>query len=75
MYTIGKQSKIILNPRAELLLTCIFRMVNIGGLAALGTTLLERYVGFWAAYLTPLCVLGLGMLPLVLWRNKFSKYP
>jgi len=30
-------------------------MINIGSLAGLAITLLEKYVGFWAAYLLPLC--------------------
>lgn len=47
-------------------------MVNIGGLAALATTILERYVGFWAAYLLPFCVMWVSILPLIVWRHKFS---
>ncbi|KAK4210351.1 oligopeptide transporter [Rhypophila decipiens] len=39
-------------------------LVNVGGLAALGTTFLERYASFWAAYLGPLIVMFFGLIPL-----------
>ena len=48
-------------------------MVNIAGLAALGTTFLEKYVGFWAAFIPPAGAMALGMTPLVLYRNSFGK--
>lgn len=47
-------------------------MVNIAGLAALGTTFLEKYVGFWAAYLPPVCAMALGVLPLLLFRTTYG---
>lgn len=48
-------------------------MVNIAGLAALGTTFLEKYVGFWAAYLPPVIAMAVGIIPLVLFRSKFGE--
>ncbi|KAM7193215.1 peptide transporter PTR2 [Rhypophila sp. PSN 637] len=50
-------------------------LVNFGGLAALGTTFLERYASFWAAYLGPLIVMFLGLIPLTLWAKRFAKEP
>lgn len=51
----------------------MYRMVNIGGLSALITTLLEKYVGYWVAYLVPLCVMALSIVPLLAWRHTFGK--
>ncbi|KAM7212937.1 oligopeptide transporter [Rhypophila decipiens] len=48
-------------------------LVNVGGLAALGTTFLERYASFWAAYLGPLIVMFLGLIPLTVWAKKFGE--
>ena len=48
-------------------------MVNIAGLAALGTTFLEKYVGFWAAFIPPAGAMALGMIPLVIFRTEFGK--
>lgn len=42
-------------------------------LGALGITLLERYVGIWGAYLALVCIMGLGIMPLLFYRHKFSK--
>ena len=47
-------------------------MVNIAGLAALATTFLEKYVGFWAAFIPPAGAMAFGMIPLVMFRTKFS---
>ena len=49
------------------------RMINIGSLGGLATTLLEKYVGFWAAYLLSFCSLWVSVLILVVWRHKFGK--
>ncbi|KAL5361376.1 oligopeptide transporter [Aspergillus floccosus] len=47
--------------------------VNIGGLSALITTLLEKYVGYWVAYLIPLCMMALSVVPLLAWRHTFVR--
>ena len=49
-------------------------MVNIAGLAALATTFLEKYVGFWAAFIPPAGAMALGMVPLVMYRTGFGKF-
>ncbi|KAF4151947.1 hypothetical protein CNMCM6069_002802 [Aspergillus lentulus] len=50
-------------------------MVNIGGLSALITTILEKYVGYWVAYLLPLCMMALSIVPLLAWRHTFVRRP
>ncbi|KAF4212575.1 hypothetical protein CNMCM8980_000756 [Aspergillus fumigatiaffinis] len=50
-------------------------MVNIGGLSALITTILEKYVGYWVAYLLPLCMMALSIVPLLVWRHTFVRRP
>ncbi|EAW17061.1 oligopeptide transporter [Aspergillus fischeri NRRL 181] len=50
-------------------------MVNIGGLSALTTTILEKYVGYWAAYLVPLCMMALSVVPLLAWQHIFVRRP
>jgi len=49
------------------------RMINIGSLAGLAITLLEKYVGFWEAYLHPLCALWISAFILTTWRTKFGE--
>ncbi|KAE8131230.1 oligopeptide transporter [Aspergillus pseudotamarii] len=50
-------------------------MVNVGGLSALITTILERYVGYWVSYLVPLCMMALSIIPLLAWRHRFVRRP
>ncbi|GIJ88176.1 hypothetical protein Asppvi_007094 [Aspergillus pseudoviridinutans] len=50
-------------------------MVNVGGLSALITTVLEKYVGYWVAYLVPLCMMALSIVPLLAWRHTFVRRP
>ncbi|KAF2009736.1 PTR2-domain-containing protein [Aaosphaeria arxii CBS 175.79] len=50
-------------------------MINIGSLGGLATTLLEQYVGFWAAYLLSFISLWISVLILVIWRTKFVHEP
>ena len=48
-------------------------MVNVGGIGVLATTILERYVGFWAAYLLPFCIMWISVFTLVIARYQSSK--
>lgn len=52
-----------------------YLMINIGTLSVLATTQLELHVGFWAAYLLPFCFFWVGVIVLVLGRNKYVKVP
>jgi hypothetical protein len=45
----------------------------VGSLAGIATTFLEKDVGFWVAYLLPLCVLAVGAATLILCKDKFGK--
>ncbi|KAE8365509.1 hypothetical protein BDV27DRAFT_156798 [Aspergillus caelatus] len=50
-------------------------VVNVRGLSALITTILEKYVGYWVAYLVPLCAVALSIVPLLVWRHTFVRRP
>lgn len=51
----------------------VYRAVNIVGFFADSTPLLERYVGFWVAYLVPCCCMWLALIPILLGRNFFGQ--
>lgn len=72
-HTIGMLGPILVLDGRNFSLMWANRMVNIAGLAALATTFLEKYVGFWAAFIPPAGAMALGMIPLVLFRTKFGK--
>ncbi|RMZ79840.1 hypothetical protein DV737_g3211, partial [Chaetothyriales sp. CBS 132003] len=50
-------------------------VINIAGLGALGATILERYVGFWAAYLLPLIGIMISSSTMVVYSTKFVRVP
>lgn len=48
------------------------RAINVVGFVADSTRLLERYVGFWLAYLIPCCAIWLALIPILFGRKYFS---
>ncbi|KAF4175969.1 hypothetical protein CNMCM8694_005195 [Aspergillus lentulus] len=46
-------------------------MVNIGSLGSIATTLMEKYIGFWSAYLLDLCAVVLAVIVVHLAKPKF----
>jgi POT family proton-dependent oligopeptide transporter len=48
------------------------RMVNVGSLGSIATTLMEKYIGFWSAYLLDLCAVVLAMVIVLLARPNFG---
>ncbi|KAI1393057.1 POT family-domain-containing protein [Hypoxylon trugodes] len=61
----------------DLTITYIYNVfywaVNIMGFFADSTPLLEKYVGFWVAYLIPCCCMWLALIPILLGRNHFVR--
>lgn len=51
-----------------------YRAINVVGFFADSTPLLERYVGFWVAYLVPCCCMWLALIPIFLGRNYFGQF-
>ncbi|OQD63785.1 hypothetical protein PENPOL_c009G00790 [Penicillium polonicum] len=48
---------------------------NIGSLSLIASTYLEKEVGFWAAYLLPLCFVWIPIPLLLLWQRSFVNLP
>ncbi|KAG4304494.1 hypothetical protein PORY_002204 [Pneumocystis oryctolagi] len=46
--------------------------INLGSLVGTSTIFLEKYVGFWAAFLLPACVFVVGMLVLILGKSRYT---
>lgn len=47
--------------------------MNVVGFMADSTPLLERYVGFWLAYLVPCCAMWMALIPLLFGRKFFGE--
>lgn len=52
-----------------------YLMINVGSMSVIATTELEAHVGFWAAYLLPLCFFVIGLAALWLGKNQYVKVP
>ena len=52
-----------------------YLMINVGSLSVIATTELELNVGFWAAYLLPFCFFFIGVVVLIVGKNKYVKVP
>ncbi|KAI1089923.1 POT family-domain-containing protein [Rostrohypoxylon terebratum] len=61
----------------ELTITYIYNAfywaVNVVCFFADSTPLLEKYVGFWLAYLVPCCCMWLAIIPILFGRNHFVR--
>ncbi|KAJ5941828.1 Proton-dependent oligopeptide transporter family [Penicillium verrucosum] len=62
----------------ELTITYIYNVfywaINVVCFVADSTPLLERYVGFWLAYLVPCCAMWLVLIPILLGHKHFVRH-
>jgi POT family proton-dependent oligopeptide transporter len=49
--------------------------INVGALSLLATPFMEKYEGFWTAYLMCFCMFNIGIVTLVLRRKTFVNRP
>src|SRR6516164_6271168 len=49
--------------------------INIGSLSAIATTEMENHIGFWAAYLLPLCMFLVGFAVLIFGKKYYVVRP
>lgn len=52
-----------------------YLMINIGSLSVIATTEMEKHIGFWSAFLLPLCFFVIAIVALVLGKNQYVKVP
>jgi dipeptide/tripeptide permease len=69
--TIGKNSQF----RCTTVGSDTKRCVNIGGQAIVASTLLEKNIGFWVAFLICTCAIFLGLTLLYLGRKRYGEDP
>lgn len=52
-----------------------YLMINIGSLSVIATTEMEAHIGFWAAYLLPLCFFVIALVVLYIGKDQYVKVP
>jgi POT family proton-dependent oligopeptide transporter len=72
MYTIGAG---VPQETGSITLTDGTRCMNIGAQSRIVATFIEKYVGFWAAYLMSLCSITLSLVVFVFSRKGLGKPP
>ncbi|GEQ69148.1 hypothetical protein JCM33374_g2819 [Metschnikowia sp. JCM 33374] len=75
--TLKSGEKVIEDPSITIqnVFMIFYLMINIGSLSVFATSSLELYVGYWAAYLLPLCFFAIVPIFLYLGRNVYVKVP
>lgn len=69
--------RVIVTPQAtyQKLFNMFYWGINIGALSGIFTTLLEKNIGFWPAYLLPTCMFIPGILVVVLGKKMYKQNP
>ncbi|RDW71679.1 hypothetical protein BP5796_07713 [Coleophoma crateriformis] len=69
--------RVIIDPAVtiERIYTLFYMCINIGSLSSMVTTELESKIGFWCAFLFPVCVFSLGFAALLSSRNSYINRP
>ncbi|KAK2861414.1 hypothetical protein FQN49_004219 [Arthroderma sp. PD_2] len=75
--TLKSGERVIVDPArtVERVYMIFYMCINIGSLAAIATTELELHIGFWSAYLLPLCMFLVGFIVLIVGRKLYIVRP
>ncbi|KGO58336.1 Major facilitator superfamily domain, general substrate transporter [Penicillium expansum] len=52
-----------------------FWFINVASLSGIATTFMERYSSFWSAFLLCFCFLWVGLVLMLVFKNKYYKAP
>ena len=69
--------RVIIDPAVTIqrIYMIFYLCINVGSLSAIATTELELHVGFWSAYLLPLCMFLLGFVILLMGKKFYIVRP
>ncbi|CAO3589165.1 unnamed protein product [Absidia cylindrospora] len=75
--TLENGDRVIVSPQAtyQKLFNMFYWGINCGSLASLTTTLIEKNVGFWAAFLLPTCVFIPGIILVIIGKGWYVQTP
>ncbi|KAI9243817.1 POT family-domain-containing protein [Phascolomyces articulosus] len=75
--TLKNGKRVIVTPQAtyQQMFNMFYWGINVGGLSAIATTTMEKNIGFWSAYLLPLCMFIVGIIVVVAGRKRYVEAP
>ncbi|KAI8099711.1 POT family-domain-containing protein [Halteromyces radiatus] len=75
--TLKSGERVIITPQAtyQKIFNMFYWGINVGSLSAIATTSLEKYIGFWPAYLLPTLMFIPGILTVIIGKNQYVQSP
>lgn len=75
--TLKSGERVIIDPAVTIqrIYMMFYLCINVGSLSAIATTQMEFHIGFWSAYLLPLCMFLVGFIVLVLGKKQYVQRP
>ncbi|KAI8071321.1 POT family-domain-containing protein [Gongronella butleri] len=75
--TLKTGERVVITPQAtyQRIFNMFYWSINVGSLSAVATTSLEKYIGFWPAYLLPTCMFIIGIAVVILGRKQYVQSP
>lgn len=70
-------NRVIVDPTTTVqsIFMIFYVCINVGSLSSIATTEMELHIGFWAAFLLPLCFFSIAIATLVVGRQRYVKRP
>ncbi|KAL0254787.1 peptide transporter ptr2 [Diplodia seriata] len=75
--TLPSGERVIVDPSLTIqrIYMVFYMCINIGSLSAIATSTMELRIGFWAAYLLPLCMFVIGFVLIISGKNRYVINP
>ncbi|MCJ1443525.1 MAG: hypothetical protein MMC23_004023 [Stictis urceolatum] len=75
--TLPSGERIILDPAVtyQRIYMIFYTCINVGALSLLATPYMEKYIGFWSAFLLALCMFAVGVTVLIFGRKFYVVRP
>ncbi|KAI1340570.1 PTR2-domain-containing protein [Xylariaceae sp. FL0016] len=75
--TLDTQERVIIDPAItyQRIYMVFYGCINVGALSLLATPFMEKYIGFWSAYLLCFCAFSVGVVVLIVMRKSYIDHP
>ncbi|KAF8470833.1 POT family-domain-containing protein [Kalaharituber pfeilii] len=75
--TLKSGERVLVDPNVTIqrIYMMFYWCINFGSLSGIATVYMEKYIGFWAAYLLPFCMFFVGILTLIVGRKYYVTAP
>ncbi|KAH9884374.1 PTR2-domain-containing protein [Xylariomycetidae sp. FL2044] len=73
----GTNERVVVDPAItyQRIYMIFYGCINVGALSLLATPFMEKYIGFWSAYLLCFCAFTVGVVVLIIMRKSYIDHP